>query len=102
MKQNNEPYFYLDGRPVFKGQVLYIKPKWHQEVGESVTIEYKPNQDNQITVRCDNGAVPTIPIIALSWSLPEETRAREDMRKIGITSPTDREVSIWLAAKAYY
>lgn len=50
-------------------------------------------------LRTDNGAVPTVPITALSWGPHPETVAREELRVAGFTRPSNRDVAIWIAAR---
>ena len=62
--------FYVEGRPVFKGNVLF-----HSDIertGGRVTAEFDGDEasDGYVTVRSDNGAVPTVRIKSLTWAKP--------------------------------
>lgn len=62
--------FLVEGKPVYRDDVLY-----HQDVyrtGGRVSAEFKPCGDT-VTVRSDNGAVPSVKVKDLSWTIHQDT-----------------------------
>lgn len=89
--------FPVDGRMVRPGQVMHIAPSHHQLAGASGKVERF--YGDTVMLRSDNGAVPTVPVDALSWDAQPVTVAMEELAQAGFTCPTVRDVAIWIAAR---
>lgn len=64
MSKDKEKRFLFDledGTPVYHGDTLYPHPRYFKKAGKFVTAEFKADGD-EVTVRSQNGAVPTLPI----------------------------------------
>lgn len=66
----DKPLFYAEGRPVFKGNILF-----HRDIprtGGRITAEFDADGAScgHVTVRSDNGAVPEVRIESLTWAKP--------------------------------
>lgn len=68
--------FVLEGRQVHKGDVLHVNPAYHARAGTTVKAEY-PAGSGWAVCRSDNGAVPDLPIEALSWTPHPDSEDRE-------------------------
>ena len=66
----SQPLFIVEGRPVFKGNVLFHPDR--DRTGGRVTAEFDGGgaSEGDVTVRSDNGAVPTVRIGSLTWAKP--------------------------------
>jgi hypothetical protein len=72
-----------DGSSVYRGDVLHVAPRYMQQAGSRVTAE-KPAYGDVVTVRSDNGAVPMLPVSALSREPhPDVTDATEIASLLG-------------------
>lgn len=62
-----EALFHLvDGSPVYRGDVLHVAPRYAHRAGATCKAEF-PGCGEQVTVRSiPAGAVPTVPVAALS------------------------------------
>lgn len=61
--------FILEGRAVYRGDQLFVSPEFYRNAGTIVTAEFaKSDGCEWVTVRSVNGAVPQIPMSALSWT----------------------------------
>ena len=89
--------FDLGGRLVKPGQILHVSPSYHMQAGASAKVERY--HGDTVTLRTDNGAVPTVPITALSWEPQPETVAKEELQQAGFFRPTNRDVAVWIAAR---
>lgn len=89
-KGNDVPLFVCEGRPVFRGDQLYvIESRYLQAAGDLVTAEFESHHD-YVRVRTRNGAVPVVQIKALSWNPnPDFEDRRRIMAQTGIHSPSD-------------
>lgn len=90
--------FKHQGRTVRPGQRMHVSPAYWQKAGPVGKVERY--YGDSVTLRTDNGAVPTVPLEALSWDPHPETVAMEDLREAGFQRPTTRDVQVWLAARA--
>lgn len=59
--------FECEGKPVFAGDRLHVAPSYHRCAG-AVVKAYRAPSSGMAFFRSDNGAVPTMPISAVSWS----------------------------------
>lgn len=90
--------FEHEGRIVRPGQVMHVAPSYHWCAGDQGAVERF--HGDSVTLRSSNGAVPTVPLSALSWEPHPETVAMEEMARAGILRPSSSDVSLWLLAKA--
>lgn len=89
--------FELEGRKVKPGQVLHVAPGYHWQAGASAKVERY--YGDTVMLRAKNGAVPTVPITALSWTPFPATVAMEELRQAGFLRPSSRDVAVWIAAR---
>ena len=89
--------FELDGKKVLPGQELHVAPEYHSRAGASGKVER--HHGDSVTLRHKSGAVPTVPITALSWTPFPETIAREELTQAGFIRPSNRDVAVWIAAR---
>lgn len=94
-----KPLFELEGRPVMRGQELHIAPSYHWRAGARAKVERFHN-DEEVQLRSDNGAVPTVPVRALSWRAHPDTVAMEQMAEAGLGRASPRDLAVWKAARA--
>jgi len=94
-----KPLFELEGRPVMRGQELHIAPSYHWRAGARAKVERFHN-DEEVQLRSDNGAVPTVPVRALSWRAHPDTVAMEQMAEAGLGRASQRDLAVWKAARA--
>lgn len=92
--------FELEGMTVRPGQMLHVAPDYHQRAGAAGRAE-RYDGAGAVMLRSDNGAVPWVPVHALSWQPHPETVAMEEMRRVGIERPGRRDVGLWLLARSY-
>ena len=81
----SEPLFHCEGRPVFKGDKLHVAPRFQSKAGSIVTAEFKAYgvlDGEEVTVRTDNGAVPTVPVSALSWKPHPDVTDRQRIQDL--------------------
>lgn len=80
---NQEPLFHLvDGSPVYRGEVLHVAPGYLHRAGATCKAEF-PAKGDQVCVRSiPTGAVPTIPLAALSREPHPDTTDRAALAKI--------------------
>lgn len=74
-----EELFAVEGRPVYRGNVLFHPDVRH--TGGRVTAEFS-SEGEEVRVRADNGAVPIVKILELSWSVFPESVCRYCGRNI--------------------
>lgn len=88
--------FLLEGRPVYKGDRLHVAPHYHRKAGAQV-FAYREAIDGVATCRSTpSGAVPSVPITALSWNPFQETLDREAIQKqLPYSRISDRDVQMW-------
>lgn len=73
-----EPLFHLyDGSPVHLGERLHIAPDYLNQAGATCTAEFRSDGCDTVTVRSEGGAVPTVPIWALSREPHPDTADRQ-------------------------
>jgi len=85
------------GRMVLPGQMLHVSPEFHCKAGTHGRVERY--YGDSVMLRSDNGAVPTVPLVALSWEPHPETTAMEELQNAGFSRPTSRDVAVWIAAR---
>ena len=93
------PIFELNGRPVYFGDILHIAPEYYSAAGAQAKAERF--YGCSVQMRSKNGAVPTVPVEALSWEPHPEVVALETMREAGIRRPSYRDLEVWKKAMAY-
>lgn len=87
--------FELEGRPVRRGDRLFVAPGYFQRAGPQVTAIVEA-RDGQLTVRSQSGgAVATLPVNALSWEPHPDTVDMETMQLQGIDRPTPELLKVW-------
>ena len=89
--------FEHDGRTVRPGQMMHIAPGYHSRAGAVAKVERY--YGDSVLLRTDNGAVPTVPLTAISWEPHPETVAMEELNAAGFSRPTQRDVAVWIAAR---
>jgi hypothetical protein len=89
--------FEHEGRVVRPGQGMYVNPGYLSQAGLRAKVERY--YGDSVMLRADNGAVPTVPVSALSWAEFPTTRAVGELVLAGFPHPTNREVEIWVAAQ---
>lgn len=89
--------FEHEGRIVRPGQMMHIHPSHHRAAGATAIVER--HHGNSVTLRTDNGAVPQVPLAALSWVPHSETVAMEELTRAGFPRPSKRDIAIWIAAR---
>lgn len=99
MKTGRDFEFRLEGRTVRPGQELHVHPLHWAKAGPSGKAEIF--HGDAVTLRTDNGAVPTVPLSALSWKPHPQTVALEELRQAGFTRPTLHDVDVWCAARKF-
>jgi hypothetical protein len=90
--------FEVEGKPVRRGDKLHTHPSMFWSAGAIVTAEFEAEGDT-VTVRSDNGAVPTVMISKLSWGPHADTVALAELQAAGFDRCNYRDVAIWRAAK---
>lgn len=97
-----EALFMLEGRPVHKGDLLHVHPSFHARAGVRVTAEFAA-AGGEAVCRSDNGAVPCVPIDALSWmAFPDEADREIIAKAAGLTGPfvTTRDLRMFRLGRA--
>lgn len=89
--------FEHEGKTVKPGQLMHVAPAYHWRAGAVGRVERYFG--DSVLLRSDNGAVPTVPLSALSWDPHPETVAREELRTAGFHRPSKRDVAVWIAAQ---
>lgn len=101
--QANEPLFYLeDQSPVYRGDTLHVDPRYISRAGDEVTAEWRA-EGYLVIVRSRNGAVPTLPVSALTRTPhPRTVTMRKIAEAMGILfqNVTERDIRVWEAAVA--
>lgn len=97
-----EALFHLeDGSPVYRGEVLHVAPEYFNRAGATVHAEFSAEGGDSVTVRTiPEGAVPTIPISALSREPHPDTTDREHLAQAlgtALHSITDRDLRMFRA-----
>lgn len=84
------PLCWIEGRPVYKGDVLYVKfPE--PRTGSVVTAEFPQDDDTISTFRSENGAVPKIRHDQLTCTPPKVKREGWGVARVGLTKKTREE-----------
>lgn len=96
MRAKTKPIlFTLDGREVHCGDLLHVAPDYQSKAGATVEA-YREALDGFAVFRSvTNGAVPTMPLSAVSWEPNPDTIDLETMRKQGIRRPSVKDLEIW-------
>jgi len=94
-----------DGSPVYGGDTLHVAPEYLRKAGAVVTAAFRCDHVAaiEVTVRSKNGAVPTIPIKALSREPhPHTIIVSEISAATGImmSDVSNRDIRVWKAAIA--
>ncbi|MEY2875851.1 MAG: hypothetical protein RLZZ373_3222 [Pseudomonadota bacterium] len=89
--------FEHEGRTVTPGAVLYVHSDYHWLAGPRGRVERY--HGDQVTLRTCNGAVPVLPLSALSWAPHPETLAMEEMAAAGVANPSRRDVAVWMLGR---
>ena len=90
--------FDLDGKPVTPGTQLHVHPDYYWKAGAMGKAERY--YGDSVTLRTDNGAVPTIPVSALSWDPHPDTVAQRELEEAGFHQCSGRDIAIWRAARS--
>ena len=100
--KQEKPLFHIEGKPVFKGELLF-----HSDfdlTGGMVTAAFPP-EGNQVTVRTQNGAVPTVRLDDLSLKPKEEDMLRHafqiQCRDNGVSRVSNRDFAMWKLGRAF-
>lgn len=96
-KSEFEFEFEVEGRIVRPGQIMHLHPHYHWSAGDKGKVERYDG--DKVTLRHVSGAVPVVPVTALSWEPHPETVAMQEMEDAGVRRPTPRDVRIWLLAR---
>lgn len=89
--------FQHEGRDVRPGQLMHVAPGYWSQAGATAKVERW--YGDSVMLRTDNGAVPTVPLCALSWNPHPETVALEEMRRAGFVRPNTRDLHVWMLAR---
>lgn len=89
--------FEVEGRAVHPGDLMYVNPLYYWKAGTRGKVE--KFYGDSVLLRSPNGAVPTVPVTALSWSPFPEGIARDELERLGFKKPTRREVEIFIVAR---
>lgn len=96
-KSEFEFEFEVEGRIVRPGQIMYVHPHYHWSAGDKGKVERY--YGDKVMLRHVSGAVPTVPVMALSWEPHPMTTAMQEMEDAGVRRPTPRDVRIWLLSR---
>ena len=100
MTEQREPLFEVEGRPVFRGDLLHCPPHLFSRAGETVRAEFREYGNGEVVVRSiPSQAVPTVRVSDLSWSVHPETLILKAIEDAGFNRPTVRDAEIWIAAQ---
>lgn len=95
-----KPLFEVEGRPVFRGDLLHCPPHLFSRAGETVRAEFPEYGDGRVVVRSiPSQAVPTVRVSELSWNPHPETLILKAIEDAGFQRPTVRDVEVWQAAQ---
>jgi hypothetical protein len=89
--------FEHEGRTVTPGAVLYVQPDYHWLAGPRGRVERYHGV--RVTLRSDNGAVPVLPLAALSWEPHPVTIAMEELSAASVDNPSRRDAYLWMLAR---
>ena len=89
--------FDVDGRLVRPGQIMYIHPNYFRQAGTVAKVERY--YGDSVMLRSSNGAVPHVPVSALSWYPHPTTTALGNLVLAGFPHPTPRDAAVWIAAQ---
>jgi hypothetical protein len=99
-----EPLFHLkDGSPVHRGDLLHVAPDYLNNAGATCTAEFPGGGCDAVTVRSANGAVPTVPIWALSRNPHPDTVDRQRLanaRGVSTSQISRRDLEMFRAGLA--
>lgn len=88
--------FSIEGKPVHRGDTLY------HPIG-AVKAEFPANGAGEVTVRTENGAVPTVKLRDLRWAPREDDLLRRQFEKecaaMDIRRTTERDFKMWLRGR---
>lgn len=82
------PLFTLEGRDVYEGDELHVDPAFHRQAGARVEAYRAADGSDVVRCRSASGAVPLVPLHALSWQPFPETVVRESLVRGGLRSPS--------------
>lgn len=80
--------FTLEGRNVYEGDELHVDPVFHREAGARVEAYRAADGSGVARCRSASGAMPLVPLHALSWHPFPETVVRESLVRGGLRSPS--------------
>lgn len=89
--------FEVGGKLVRPGQMMYVAPEYHAAAGVKGKVERY--HGDSVVLRTDNGAVPTVPVSALSWEPHPTSVIIDALKQAGFSRPTARDVEVWQAAQ---
>ena len=92
--------FELDGKPVRRGDRLHVAPGYYYQAGAEVEADYEASGGSAVFRAVPSGAVPTLPVSAVSWSAHPDTLDLEAMSRQGIGRPSVRDLSVWRLGRA--
>jgi len=89
--------FEHEGKTVYPGQLMHIHPEYQYHAGAIAKVERY--YGDSVMLRTVNGAVPTVPIWAISWHKHPKSEARLGLLRAGFSQPTHRDVEVWISAQ---
>lgn len=87
--------FELEGKPVHPGDRLYVDPGYVNQGGTEVEAYGEASNGHAVFRAVPSGAVPTLPISAVSWTPHPDGLDIDAMRRQGITRPSFRDITVW-------
>ena len=95
-----EVLFELDGKPVRRGDRLHVAPGYHNQAGAEVDAYCEASGESAIFRAVPSGAVPTLPLTAVSWAPHPDTVDLEAMSRQGIRRPSAKDLNVWRLGRA--
>ena len=94
-QENRKVLFECEGRPVYAGDRLFVASHYHQRCGAEVEAYREVNGESAVFRAIPSGAVPTLPITAVSWTPDPDTVDFETMQSQGIFHATRAHLNVW-------
>lgn len=91
--------FECQGRPVHKGDRLFVAPQYAPWAGVEVEAYCEVIGGSAVFHTIPYGAVPTLPITAVSWAPHPDTVDLERKRSQGIVQLTSHDLRVWRSGR---
>lgn len=96
-----EVLFELDGNAVHHGDRLHVAPGYHERAGADVEAYCESSGGFAIFRAVPSGAVPTLPISAVSWAPHPDTVDLKAMRLQGIQRLNVNDLNVWRLGRSF-